>query len=592
MQLNPSTLATNAFYWFASTAQEIAATRGMLAKTEVMVHYLRQLEDPNDLELAVRYFTEGAFAKNSGRSAAVGHATILQAAVQFLDMDADAVFKPCRTATGSTSETLGRLVDYWPAAQDKRTFRQFTLQEIEEYYAKIDRNRIKSDKIQLLHQAWSGMSAVEIVYFLRVLTQGSLRIGFEEKAVMNALAKVFELDAEQIRTAWMLTGSTGETARLCKENRLQQADFRLFHPLAFMLASPVESRVVDDWSGYVMEDKFDGMRCQLHADGAQVHLYSRDLNEITTPFPDLVASLRDKNLPPLVLDGELCVFREGMLRPFQELQRRMGNKKPSSTLMSDFPVMFIAYDLLYLDQSLWVHRPLTERRRQLEALAQRYGIACSQQRALSDAKDIERGFAEAVDRGNEGLMLKHGDSLYEFGQRRKSWLKVKQPGGSLDTVILYATAGSGKRGGVWSDFTLALRVDEDERFEQAWVPVGKAYGGYTNEDLQRINTLLRTLVVERYGPTVAVEPQLVVEIEFDEIQVNARTKAGYTLRFPRFKAIRWDKPAYEANTLRDLEQMYELRLRQDRQRSHQALLLHPPAESIPRGDEDTSDTEI
>ena len=575
MQADLSTLSPAAFYRFAGTAQEIAATRGMLAKTELAVQYLRQLEDTEDLERAVRFFTEGAFAKNTGRSAAVGHATIMQAAVSFLEMDADAVFKPCRTATGSTSETLGRLVDYWPPAQGKRAFRQYTLREIEEYYALIDRMRIKSDKIQVLHQAWRGMTAVEIVYFLRVLTQGSLRIGFEDKAFMNALAKAFGYDPEQIRTAWMLTGSTGMAARLCKDDRLHEAGFQLFSPLAFMLASPVESRVVDDWSGYVMEDKFDGMRCQLHADGDQIRLYSRDLNDITTPFPDLVTQLGGKRLPPLVLDGEICVFRDGMLRPFQELQQRMGNKKPTSTLLRDFPVLFIAYDLLYLEGELWVHRPLSERRHRLEELTQPLGIPCSVQQPVRDASHIDQAFAEAVDRGNEGLMLKHRDSPYEFGQRRKSWLKVKRPGGSLDTVILYATAGSGKRGGVWSDFTLALRVDEDERFEQAWVPVGKAYGGYTNEELQRMNTLLRSLVVERYGPTVALEPRLVVEIEFDEIQQNSRTKAGYTLRFPRFKAIRWDKPASEANTLQDLEQLYELRLRQDRRRSHEALLLSP-----------------
>jgi len=405
------------------------------------------------------------------------------------------------------------------------------------------------------------MSGLEIRYFLRVLSQGSLRIGFDARNVVSAVAEVFDIDPEKLRSAWMLTGSAGEVARMCMEGKLDAAQFELFRPLAFMLASPLEQKNIDDWPAYVAEDKYDGMRCQMHAHGQEIRLFSRDLNAIGDSFPDLIADMQARNIPSLVLDGEICVVTEGQIRPFQWLQKRMGAKKPGKALLEEYPVQFIAYDILFHKEELLIQQPLSQRRERLVQVSEGYGITVAGQVPVGEEADIDRYFDLAIRRGNEGLMLKRLDSVYEFGQRRSSWLKVKRPGGSLDTVILYATAGSGRRGGTLSDFTLAVRVADDDRFEQEWVPIGKAYGGYTNDELRQLNEAIRPLIVERFGPTVSVQPKIMVEIEFDAIQENKRTKAGYTLRFPRFKAIRWDKPITEANTLRDVEKQYKLRVK-------------------------------
>jgi DNA ligase-1 len=163
-------------------------------------------------------------------------------------------------------------------------------------------------------------------------------------------------------------------------------------------------------------------------------------------------------------------------------------------------------------------------------------------------------------------MLKRKDSVYEYGQRRKSWLKVKKPSGSLDTVMLYAHAGSGKRGGTYSDFTLGISVKDDDRYEEEFIPIGKAYGGYSDEELKKMNTLIKDITLERFGPTLLLKPHLVIELEFEDIQVNKRTKANYTLRFPRFKAIRWDLSPSDADTLKDVERMYQEKIDEERTR--------------------------
>jgi len=306
------------------------------------------------------------------------------------------------------------------------------------------------------------------------------------------------------------------------------------------------------------------MRCQIHVGSQKVKMFSRDLNDITRSFPEVATFFLSRNLPELVLDGEICVYKDDIIQPFQLLQKRMGVKNPSQKMLDNYPVLFIAYDVLYHDGKPAFELPLTERRQLLEEIAEKHELPISTQFNIESEDDIQRLFDLARKHGNEGLMLKHKDSTYEYGQRGKSWMKVKKPGGTLDTVIMYAHAGSGKRGGTYSDFTLGIRVAEDERYEEEFIPIGKAYGGYTDKELAELNARISELIVDRYGPTLALKPDIMVEIEFDDIQVNKRTKANYTLRLPRFKAIRWDLAPKDADTLKDVERLYEQKLNQER----------------------------
>lgn len=567
-------IMSNTFQKLASTAQQIAETRSTNSKIATCAGYFRSLEQDTDLDLAARFLAEGAFSGISGKRATVGSRTYSTGAADFCEIDYEKVFKPCKTALGSSSEAIEKLMRNIGAARQKRTPGTLTLAEVEQIYEDIASVSSRNDKQEILHAAWTQMHPVEIKYFIRIMTRGSLRIGFESKSVVAALAQAFGKKVEAVRYAHMITGSMGRTAVLCKNNRLDEATFRLFHPLSFMLASPIESRAVENLEQYVAEEKFDGMRAQVHLSGTKVEIYSRDLNDITHSFPEIVDFFADRDLPDLVLDGEICVFKEEEILPFQLLQKRMGRKKPSQKVQQQYPVLFIAYDVLFHDDRSVFEKSLTERRKLLNTLVHDFGLPITNQFEITDEDSVEQLFHRALAHGNEGLMLKKKDSTYEYGQRRKSWLKVKQPGGTLDTVIMYAHAGSGKRGGYYSDFTLGIRVAEDERYEEEFIPIGKAYGGYTDEEMKRLNKRIDELAVEKYGPTLGLIPEVVVELEFDDIQMNKRTKANYTLRLPRFKAIRWDLGPGDVDTLKEVERLYEEKINRERLKQDENPSFH------------------
>ncbi len=663
------------FAGLCRTLSDVMNTRSSTRKISLFADYLKGLTEDRDIALAVQFTVEGAFSTLSGKRAAVGHRTVALTAAEFCGVDYDKVFRPCRAATGSTSEAIEKLMQNIPEAVARRNPAWLGLGEVADGFERLAASSGRGQKQQILTEMWEKMTAGEIRFLIRMLGKGSLRIGFEVRSILPAIALAYGTDAEQVRRVHMLTGEIGKTALLARSGELESARFRMFQPVAFMLASPMEAGVggeagteagtevgagagteagaggrpgtgsvagsVADPQTYVAEEKFDGMRAQAHigpgSDPYSVRLFSRDLNDVTAAFPDAAGKLMEamgdtlsslsdpsekrgtwqhaggkdaaadvsgtrihpeKNDPDgrkhrtadrspvesssrqpvpreAVFDGELCVLDDGRIQPFQRLQKRMGVKKPGDKLLAEHPVRFIAYDLLFVDGEPVLDLPLQIRRKRLEDLCARTGIPCSRQHVIESAGDIERLFRQALEHGNEGLMLKRRDSVYEYGQRSKSWLKVKQPAGSLDTVIMYAHAGSGRRGGTYSDFTLGIRVDEDERFEEQFIPIGKACGGYTDQDLKKINQRIRELAVERFGPTLSLRPGIVVEVEFDDIQVNRRTKAGYTLRLPRFRAIRWDMAPSDTDTLADVERLYRERSEQSGQvASHDNPVLH------------------
>jgi DNA ligase-1 len=555
---------SNTFKNLAETAQKILETRSNNAKVAICARYFKSLDSDKDLNRAAQFLGEGAFSSISGERAVIGSRTYSTCAAEFCEINYEKVFKPSKTALGSSSEAIEKLMHNIDAARKKRSPAELTLAEVETIYKAISEVSSRADKQQILRDAWKQMTPLEIKYFIRIMTRGSLRIGFESRSVVSAIAQAFGKKVKDVRYAHMITGSIGRTAVLCKNDRLDEAIFKLFHPLSFMLASPIESRAIENIGEYIAEEKFDGMRCQMHISGNKVELYSRDLNDITHSFPEIVNFFAERNLPDLVLDGEVCVYKNDEILPFQLLQKRMGRKKPSSKIMDKFPVLFIAYDVLFYDDEPIFEKSLTERRKILKKLAEQFNLPISNQFEISDEDSVEELFERALAHGNEGLMLKKKDSTYEYGQRRKSWLKVKKPGGTLDTVMMYAHAGSGKRGGYYSDFTLGIRVAEDERYEEEFIPIGKAYGGYTDEEMKRMNKRIKDLTVEKYGPTLGLIPELVIELEFDDIQINKRTKANYTLRLPRFKSIRWDLGPDDTDTLQDVERMYQEKINRKR----------------------------
>ncbi len=312
-------------------------------------------------------------------------------------------------------------------------------------------------------------------------------------------------------------------------------------------------------SDYAAEWKWDGIRVQAVFERGTHRLYSRTGEDIAGAFPDVVTALTHEG----VIDGELLVMRDGKLQSFSDLQQRLNRKKPDAKMLAAYPAGIRAYDLLLDGEEDIRHLPFLERRARLESFVNRLStsrIDLSPLQPFSDWQELARLRATppAGDAAlAEGLMLKRKDSLYEAGRPRGPWFKWKRNPHLVDAVLMYAQRGHGKRSGFYSDFTFGVWQESVEG--KNLTPVGKAYFGFTDEELKKLDKFVRDNTVERFGPVRSVRAGqdfgLVLEIAFDGLQRSARHKSGVAMRFPRINRIRWDKPAREADTLTALEKL-------------------------------------
>ena len=361
---------------------------------------------------------------------------------------------------------------------------------------------------------------------------------------------------ESIRQANNRLGNLAEVALAARHDRIHLIEARLFHPMDFMLAKPLDS-VADlaDPEAFLVEHKYDGIRSQAHFAEGRVLLYTRGMDEVTRAFPELAEALA--HIPgSAVLDGEILAWRNGRAVPFTALQQRLARKKVTPAMLAEIPVVFMAYDILYRDGELLLDRPVEERRAILERTLAGFGapLLLSPQYAAPTTADVDRLFVEARDSANEGLVLKRRGSIYEPGRRSGAWYKVKRPYATLDVVITAAEQGHGRRATVLSDYTFAVRAGD--RF----LNVGKAYSGLTDEEIRQLTRLLRASQIERYGRVLTVRPEIVLEVAFDGIQKSPRHKSGYAMRFPRIVRWRQDKTAAECDTLERVEELYNASL--------------------------------
>src|SRR5437667_1924529 len=407
----------------------------------------------------------------------------------------------------------------------------------------------KLEKTRLLDR----LSPREAKYIGKILT-GDLRIGLRAGLVEEGIAKAFGAPLPDVSWASMLTGDIGEVALLARLGELRSAQLRLMHPLQCRLACPKEDGAAmmrrgggEAW----VEDKYDGIRGQLHKEGDRVVLYSRDLNEVTAAFPEVVAAAGA--VPhDVLLDGELLAYKDGAVLPFFELQHRLGRKVVSAELLTEVPVIFVAFDLLSLDGRTLLTEPLRERRRLLEALDLPSPFMLAYLIRALDAAELDRIFDGARQRNNEGLMVKDPESRYTPGRRGLGWLKLKKALATLDVVVTGVEVGHGKRKNVLSDYTFAVYDEASDRL----VNIGKAYSGLTDAEIAKMTDHFKSITVRDYGRFRLVQPEVVLEVAFDAIMESGRHNSGYALRFPRIKRIRTDKTPRQIDTLDSVARLY------------------------------------
>ncbi len=404
--------------------------------------------------------------------------------------------------------------------------------------------------------SWLDASNASVRYALLKLITGSLRVGASARIAKIALAELAgnAIAADDIEEVWH--GLVPPYAPLFAwleghAPRPDPAGAPVFRPP--MLAHPLEEAdfAALDPAAYRAEWKWDGIRVQLVSTPGGKRIYSRGSEDVSSAFPELLASMQSE----AVLDGELLVIRGDDVAPFADLQQRLNRKAPSAKMLRDFPVAVRLYDILFDGQADLRALPFDERRRRLELwfeaarpprmdLSPLIGFD-----TLEHLAEIRAGTRAA---SIEGLMLKRADSAYVPGRPKGQWWKWKRDPLTIDAVVMYAQRGHGKRSSYYSDYTFGLWREDGEL-----VPVGKAYSGFTDQELVTLDRWIRNHTTARFGPVREVERGLVLEIAFDAAQRSQRHKSGVALRFPRVARLRWDKPAADADRLEALMRLIE-----------------------------------
>ena len=542
---------------FARAADEIAATTSKLRKRAILADYLRPLPD-DDLRTASVFFV-GKPLPGADDRLGLGWVQFAAALTSVSGADASR-FQASYLRHSDLGDVTAELVGDGAGAAEGAGGTSLTLADVSSAFRAVADASSGEARTAVLADVLRRATAAEARYLAKIL-QRDLRIGLREGLLEEAVAEAFGVKPDEVRRGAMLLGEIGAAAILARRGGLNTAGLELGRAIRFMLASPVADaaevvrRVGDEaW----VEDKYDGVRAQLHAgaatDGAR--LFSRDLKDVTRSFPEAVGAAAQLGRS-VVLDGELLAWREGAPLTFKDLQQRLNRVAPSAELLERVPVAFVAFDVLHLDGRSLLDEPLRERRRLLEQLqlpdrtAERI-LYTHLVQARGEA-EVESLFEDAQRRGNEGLMIKAPDSTYQPGRRGLGWLKLKRPLATLDCVVVGVEWGHGRRRSVLSDYTFAVR----DSTTGGLATIGKAYTGLTDAEIATMTEHFKSITLRDFGRFRTVVPEVVVEIAFDLIQRSSRHKSGFALRFPRIVRIRDDKTPDDIDTLERVAALHD-----------------------------------
>jgi DNA ligase 1 len=640
---------------WAELCERLAGTTKKLEKRAWMADYLRELPVEAAAHAAL-YLSGTPFAEADGRQLSVGGASLWQVVrerTQASDTAMQAAYRRHGDLGSAAFELLSAGQELAPAT--------LAIEDVAASFAGMAAAQGAAGSTErrqgLLRDLLARATPLEAKYLIKLML-GDMRIGVKQAQVEEAIAVATERELTAVRRAVMLLGDLSEVVRLAEAERLDEARMRLFHPLGFMLASPVDSveeamtRFAEEVraeqkgeggaeptpetegtsegapnipslssaggdthpAGAVdsslseahippalteahVQDKFDGIRCQLHCGDptqpGRVALFSRSRDDMTHSYPELTEAFA-KIAEPLILDGEILAWNtdpaatEQRALPFSSLQNRIGRKRVTAAMRRQTPVVFMAFDLLYRGESLLLEQPLAVRRELLEQVcaaqaphtvvsntpsqaesAHAQGALFSEPDAafepgesafarlvlapiarLSSAEQLEQAYVDARARGNEGVMLKAAASVYQPGRRGLAWLKLKRELATLDVIVTSAEYGHGKRAGTLSDYTFAVRDGDTLK------NVGKAYSGLTDAEIAHLSQYFHEHTIEDFGGWRTVEPTVILEVAFNNLMRSDRHASGFAMRFPRILRIRDDKPVEEIDTLARVEEIY------------------------------------
>lgn len=528
---------------FAALLDALVYTNSRNSKLALIARYLRETPDP-DRGWALAALTDGLDFP------AVKSSTIRNMMKDRVD---PVLWSLSRDFVGDTAETASLL---WPEPISD-VLPPPTVAQAVELLGGMTRTTVQQELPNLLDRLDPAGR-----YALLKMATGAMRIGISARLGKVAFAQAFEVSVDEVEEYWHALQPPYAQLFAWAADRADPPDTKnlpLFRP--FMLAHPLEETQVS-MEEYAAEWKWDGIRVQLVHVSGETRLYSRSGDDISATFPELLPALSI----PAVLDGELLVRgtvqggdsgqeKQGGAASFNALQQRLGRKIVSKKMLAEAPAFVRLYDALTIEGEDLRALPWSDRRKQLERFVPRLPDSHFDLSQIVEAEDFAQ-LAEirgsARDDAIEGLMLKRRDSPYVAGRKTGLWYKWKRDPLLIDAVLMYAQRGSGKRSSFYSDYTFGCWAGDPDQGAEL-LPVGKAYSGFTNEELKKIDRHVRQNTLNRFGPVREVERSLVFEVAFDSVHTSKRHKSGLAMRFPRIHRIRWDKPAHEADRIEALE---------------------------------------
>jgi DNA ligase-1 len=574
------------FSLFVETCEKIRSTTKKNEKIDIISNYITNL-DETSLSIAVLFLSGRAFPIGSTRTLNIGFSTIMESLSEIAMLD----IKDIQNIHLKHGD-IGAMAEY--AVSKKHIISLFDQQEkisLSYVYhqfkkiANISGSGSNKNKKNILKGLLIACSPLESKYLIKIIT-GEMRIGSVEGLMEIALSGAFDRELQYIREAMLISGDISQVAVLAKKNILHNAIMRPFVPVSFMLADVMFSaeEIINYYNKpLICEYKYDGIRLQMHKFDNKVRLFSRNLVDITYAFPELVKAATESTIGTtdttihnqvvdFILDGELIAFKNDRPLHFQELQKRLRRKNVTDDIITEIPIYYIVYDIMYFKDNQVLKKSLLDRKNILSTVSFKKPIINSSYKISDSIEQVIELFNESKDIGHEGLVIKDPLSQYHPGKRGRYWMKLKKELDTIDAVIVIAEYGHGKRAGVLSDYTFVIdeKDDDDDNHylnlndndnnyleNSRLKTIGKAYSGLTDKEIDEMTERLREIIVEDNGNRILVKPEIVLEVAFDTIQKSDRHNSGFALRFPRIKNIRTDKSLKDIDTLEKVKQIYK-----------------------------------
>jgi DNA ligase 1 len=538
------------FLGLAEALERVRGTRSKNEKVALLAGFLKGLS-PKDAEVAARIASGRSSERGSKDEAQVGYSTLLDVIKEVTgatESDVSRIY----LKNGDLGEVAEELLE--EKKEQPLFHEELTLAAVDDGFAKLRAAKGQGSsaaKRAIVKSLVLAATPLEGKYIVKVLT-GEMRTGLVSGLLKESIADAFGLSEEEAARAQMVLGDIGTFAYKAASGETASVKIQPFRPVNFMLAEPYATagEIAEHFGKKVYaEYKYDGIRAQVHKSKGDVRVFSRRLEDVTTSFPEIVGSF-SQSRGEFILDGEAVPFENGRPLPFQLLQRRLRRMEDFEEAARKAPITYFAFDILSKDGKETVDLPLSERRRLLGRVISGSQAKTAETLDVTTESEIQAAFRRSRDLGYEGLVVKDPDSPYAMGKRGSGWVKLKEELDTLDVVIVAAEYGHGKRAGVISDYTFAVR--EGDRLKT----VGKAYSGLTDAEIAEMTRRLKEITVKDFGYRRQVRPEIVVEVAFDSIQRSDRHDGGYALRFPRIKRIRTDKSLADIDTIEKVERIF------------------------------------